>query len=317
MSVSFGQLRKSLMGALPKGIGPLIQGESKPAQHLAKIFRIVVQNFHATLEDSRFEVLVPRLNSVEPEFRGFAYEGAGMGLVAMDSVFPWKNRLPAFLAGPGSPYIYPVYVGAGLAMARLGKQPELYLSHLDPVVGWFLIDGYGFRGGIFSRQQYITEQAIPTQLSAPARRLFDQGLGRSIWFLAGADIDRICATISTFSPDRHADLWSGIGFACAYAGGVERPAIEALLTEIGTYRLSLARGAAVAAKARQRAGYLPTHTDLACEILCGLSSHMAAHLTDIALQDLPTDPTRPAYEIWQQSIEVELAASTVREPRSA
>src|SRR5438270_5043658 len=183
------------------------------------------------------------MNAVEAELRGLAYEGAGMGMMQLDCILPWKKRLQAFLAGPGSPYIYPVYVGAGLALGRLGKQPERYLSRPDPVVGWFLLDGYGFRGGIFARQQYLEEHEIPTHLSGSASRLFDQGMGRGIWFLTGADADRIAATVAAFSPDRQADLWGGVGFACAYAGGVDRVAIETLRAEADAYRPHLARGA--------------------------------------------------------------------------
>jgi hypothetical protein len=295
------------MGALPAQAAAFNQGDTIAARYLGKIFRTVIQNFHATLEDSRFEVLVPRLNAVEPELRGFAYEGAGMGLVALDCTFPWKHRLQAFLAGPGSPYIYPIYVGAGLALARLGKQPERYLARLDPVVGWFVIDGGGFRCSIFSRRQYIEEQAIPLHLSPYARRIFDQGMGRGIWFFTGADVNRVAATVGAFPAARCADIWSGVGFVCAYAGGVDRAAIETLWTAADSYRPQLAQGAAVGAKARQRAGNLVPHTDLACEILCGTSGAQAAQMTDVALQNLPTDGAEPAYEIWRQRLVAQFA----------
>jgi len=294
----------------------MMQSDSSAAKHLENIFLTVVEYFRVTLEDSRFDVLVPRLNAVEPEMRGFAYEGAGMGLTLLDIIFPWKKRVRAFLAGPGSPYIYPVYVGVGLVLARLGKAPEPYISRLDPVVGRFTIDGYGFRAGTLGWHEYIEERAIPSELSSSALRVFDQGMGRSLWFSTGANLDRLTATIAPFTPQRQADLWCGVGFACAYAGGVDCATIETLRTEVGEHRPQLARGAALAAKARQRSGELAPHTDLACEVLCGLSGHMAAHLTDVALQCPPTDGPQPAYEIWQQRIEAEFAVPTGREIES-
>ncbi len=321
MSFSLGQLRKSILGSVSQNITALSQGDSETTHHLGKIVSIVVQGFHTALEDSRFEVLVPRLNAIEPEFRGFGYEGAGMGLLVLDSVFPWKKRLRAFLAGPGTPYIYPIYVGVGLALAKIGKQPEQYLSQLDPVVGWFLIDGYAFRWAILSLGQPIQEQPIPEHLSSSAGHLFDQGFGRGIWFTTGASIDRIAATVAAFSPTRQADLWSGVGFACAYAGGVDRITIETLRKEANLYRPQLARGAAVAAKARQRSGNLAPHTNLACEVLCGLSSEMAAQVTDVALQNIPVDGVEPAYEIWRKRIEAQFAvlaeSEICSEPRFA
>lgn len=312
MSV-LGKWRRTRLGRVPKSLSRMVQSDSSAAKHLENIFLIVVEHFRVALEDSNFDVLVPRLNAVEPELRGFAYEGAGMGLALLDIIFPWKKRVRAFLAGPGSPYIYPFYVGVGLVLARVGKKPEPYIAQLDPVLGWFAIDGYGFRAATFARQQYVEERAIPQGISSSALPVFDQGIGRSLWFSTGGDLERLLALIEAFQPERQGDLWCGVGFACAYAGGVDRSAIENLYAEVAAYRPSLARGAALAAKGRQRAGNLAPHTDLACEVLCGLSAHMAAHLTDVALQDLPTVGVQPAYAIWQQRIEAEFTVSTVQE----
>lgn len=33
--------------------------------------------------------LVPELNLVEAELRGFAFEGAAMGLALLDTIIPW------------------------------------------------------------------------------------------------------------------------------------------------------------------------------------------------------------------------------------
>lgn len=304
-----GKWRRTRLGRVPKILTRMVQSDTRAAHHLENIFLIVVEHFRVALEDSNFRVLVPRLNAVEPELRGFAYEGAGMGLALLDIIFPWKKRVRAFLAGPGSPYVYPFYVGVGLVLARVGKKPEPYIAQLDPVLGWFTVDGYGFRAATFSRQRYVEEHAIPKEISASALPVFDQGIGRSLWFSTGGDIDRLYELIEAFQPERRSDLWCGVSFACAYAGGVERSDIEHLYTQAAAYRSSLARGAALAAKGRQRAGNLAPHTDLACEILCGLSAHMAAHLTDVALQGLPAGGSQTAYAIWQARIEKELAAS--------
>ncbi|MBV9020081.1 MAG: DUF1702 family protein [Ktedonobacteraceae bacterium] len=316
MNLSLGQLRKSLWGGLPEEAKSFKQGTTRAAQHLGKIFFTVIRCYHATLENSNLEVLVPRLNAVELELRGFAYEGAALGLMQLDCLLPWKKRLQAFLAGPGAPYVYPTYVGAGVALARLGRKPEPLLTRLDPVLCWLLIDGYGWRYGIFSRHSSIEEKTIPAHLSPYARRVFDQGLGRSIWFSTGANVDHIATTLATFPLERQPDLWSGVGFACAYAGGVDRMDIETLWRTASPYRSQLAVGAAIAAKGRQRAGNLVDHTDLACQVLCGLSSTMAAHMTDVALQNLPTDSVEPAYEVWRQRLAAQFAVPADREIKS-
>lgn len=307
MSLSLGQLRKTLMGGLPPEVAAFTQGTTNSEKHLGAIFFTVIQNYQATLKDSRLETIVPRLEAISPELRGFGYEGAGMGLMQLDCMLPWKKRLAPFLAGPAARYAYPVYVGAGLALARLKKRPEEFLGQFDPVLGWYVVDGYGFRYGIFARQNSIIKQEYPEHLSATAYHAFDQGMGRSLWFANGAEPARIAALITPFPASRQADLWSGVGFACSYAGGAERTTVEELLEIASSYRHQLALGAALGAKGRQKAGNLVPHTDLACEVFCGLSAHEAAAKTDIALQDLPTTGPDSAFTVWGQRIKAEFA----------
>jgi uncharacterized protein DUF1702 len=278
------------------------------------VARTLVEGFYTALDDSRFEVLVPRLDAVEVELRGIAYEGAGMGLMLLDSLMPWKNRLQAFLDGPGAPYDGLVYIGAGLVLPRVPKRPERFLARQDPLLRWFVMDGYGFYEGFFSWRRSIEEKVIPARLSGYARRAFDHGLGRSLWFATGANVDRIIATINAFPPARQADLWAGIGLACAYAAGVvDREAIKTLQTAAGPYRPQLAVGAAMAAKFRQKAGSTAPHTELACEVLWGLSGDMVARLTDIVRNDLPSDGPEPAYEIWRRRLAAQFAEWAERE----
>jgi hypothetical protein len=304
----FGKIRRTLFGAPSKKVVFSQPGFAKEAwERFQPVAHGLVEGYHATLEDSRVEVLVPRLNAIEPELQGFAYEGAGMALAALDCVAPWKNRLNAFVEGPGAPHIYPIYVGVGLALARLRRHPERLLARLDPVLCWVIVDGYGFHQGFFAYRRYIEEKAVPTHLSPYARRVFDQGLGRAIWFSSGANVDRVAAIVKAFPPRRQAELWSGVGLACAYGGGVSRTEIETLRAIVGPYKSQLARGAAIAAKGRQQAGNPAPHTELACQVFCGTSSDMAAHITDVAREGLPNGSVEPAYEIWRKRTQAQFA----------
>jgi hypothetical protein len=305
--LSLGRLLKPLVGVSHKEATSFSEGNSKTWQHLETAVLAAIGGYHATLEDSRLEILVPRLNEVEPELRGYAYEGAAIGLTGLDCLMPWKKRLQEFLDGPGSSHTYMIHIGAGEALARLRRQPERFLSRLDPVLRWMVMDGYGFHEGFFARHRYIEQQAPPAHLSPYACRVFDQGLGRSCWFLAGANVERMAAMVSNFPPTRQADLWIGVGVGCAYAGGVDRAAIETLRQAAGSYLPRLALGAAVVAKGRLRAGNPVPHSDLACEVLCGLSREKAAYLVDVAFQNLPTNGVVPAYEILQQRLELQFA----------
>ncbi len=303
MAISLAKLRKSLMGVSEKDVTSFSEGNTGTWKLLEKSVLSAVEGYHATLESSKFEVLIPRLNEVESEFRGFAYEGVAMGLAGMDCFLPWKKRLQAFIDGPGAAHIYMVHIGAGEALARLRRNPEPFIARMpNRVLCWLVMDGYGFHEGFFARQRYVEQQEIPAHLSSYARRIFDQGLGRSFWFSTGANVERIAATVATFPQARHADLWVGMGVACAYVGGVERSAIEALRQASGSYASHLAMGAAFVAKGRQQAGNPVFHTHLACEVLCGISSEEAAHILDVAFENLPVDAPQPAYEILQQRL---------------
>src|SRR5215469_6157971 len=180
-----------------------------------RVVTTVMQGFRFTLEDDRFEVLVARLNEIEPDWRGFAYEGVGLGFAIFDYFLPWRKRLQAFVRGPGDPYIIPIYIGAGLALGKIGgRRIEWFIKRLEhPAFRWMVVDGYGFYKGFFSRTRYLEEQEVPAHLSPYARRVFDQGLGRGIWFATGEKIAQVTKMIAAFPENRQADLWSGAGFA--------------------------------------------------------------------------------------------------------
>lgn len=302
---TMGKVRRVLFG-IPsekavfsrKGFAPEAWQRFQPVAHS------LVAGYHAALEDPRLAVLVPRLNAVAQELHGFAYEGAGMALAALDLItFSGGRRLKEFTDGPGAAHIYPIYVGVGLALARLKRNPEAYLSKLDPLLGWVIVDGYGFHEGFFRRRKYIDRHARPTRLSPYAQRVFDQGLGRAIWFWCGGVVNLVLNTIDGFQYERRADLWSGVGLASAYGGGADRSGLYALMAYAQPYRAQLARGAATAAAGRELAGNPTPHTDLACEVYCGLASREASRMLDKAREELGEIRAEPAYEAWRRRTE--------------
>ena len=180
-----------------------------------------VEGYHAALRLPGASELGTALNEIEPDWRGFAFEGAGMALTLLDRLTAWKRtRLAAFLEGPGAPHVYMVTIGAGWAWARLGgwlAPVERERARLDPVLGWLALDGYGFHEGYFRPDRSIARQLRPGQIRGDAAKVFDAGLGRSLWFVCGADPERLAAEICRFAPERQADLWAGVGLACCYA----------------------------------------------------------------------------------------------------
>jgi len=317
MTPFFGRVRQQIFGISRQETTFAQRGfyssDRRSQQHLEQIGNTFLFGYHAVLVDDRPDVIAHQIDQVEIELRGFAFEGAAMGLALLDVLTPWRrNRLQGFLQGSGSDHLYMVHVGVGWVLARLHLPIYRSLQRLDPLLGWLAIDGYGFHEGYFHWHRYLNNQSIPKALSGYACRAFDQGLGRSLWFVKGADVREISATISNFSVERHADLWNGIGLACAYAGGADRLTVEALRSLAQLYQPQLAQGAAFAAKARQRAGNPAAHTELACRILCGLPATEAAEVTDTALEQLPSDGVEPAYEIWRQRIQAHFIKQEVK-----
>src|SRR5207249_4846410 len=138
----------------------------------------------------------------------------------------------------------------------------------------------GFHEGFFHWRRYLGGSPVPKRVTGYAARVFDQGLGRSLWFVDGADVCRLRQTISDFPQKRQPDLWSGIGLACVYAGELDETGLHSLREAAGAFWPQLAQGGAFAAKARCRAGSPTAYTERACRALCGVSAEEAAAITD-------------------------------------
>jgi hypothetical protein len=281
--------------------------------HLEKIGCMFLAGYNAAIELDSLSELGRRLDSVESELRGFAFEGAAMALSLRDHLTPWRraDRFTRFLRGIGEPHTYMVLVGAGWSYARipwLRFRVDQVMGREDPLLWWLTIDGFGFHEGYFAWAQAGARRRIPRSINGYGRRAFDQGLGRSAWFANCADAARVSAWICGFEEGRRPDLWSGVGLACTYAGGATESGIAELCAAGQKYRADLAQGAAFAAKTRLRAGNLVPHTESACWMFCGISAIDAAAVTDAALKNLPEDGLEPAYEVWRARIRREFTS---------
>ena len=306
-----GQVRRRFLGLSPAEATFARRGfvarEEKARHQLEQSGITFLSGYHAALEESSFASLARRLASVETELRGFAFEGSAMGLALLDCFTPWrKDRWRTFTEGLAEPHIYMMHVGLGWALARLRRGVAPYVVQLDPVLGWLAVDGYGFHEGYFDWPRYIERREIHARLNGYERRVFDQGLGRSIWFVKGADVAAVASAINAFPSARQEDLWSGVGLACAYAGGCGRTAIESLRVAAHAHLPALAQGVAFAAKTRQRAANLNRHTETVCRVLCDESAEELAAITDAALEDLREENGLPAYEVWRRRIQDKL-----------
>jgi len=322
------RLRLRLLGISPaeasferRGFAPC---EPSAQARLEGIGRTFIHGYRAALAEEHPDRLAAELGGVDLELRGFAFEGAAMGLALLDHLLPWRrDRLARFLRGPGDAHAYMVHVGAGWALARLGRpidESGPTYPRIDaaphPLLRWLALDGYGFHEGYFQPERCFGAHAVPARLRGYARRAFDQGLGRCLWFVSGANARKAATAIETFAATRRSDLWSGVGLAAAYAGGLDRAGLESLLALAEDQRAELSQGAAFAAKARQRAGNPAPHTGMAAEVLCGMTASAAAQVTDRALVDLSDGP-EPAYEAWRRRVQARFARAHGPPPAAA
>jgi enediyne biosynthesis protein E2 len=281
---------------------------STAVEHLEAIPQSVICGFEWGIDSRGLWEVERRLSVVEPEHRGFAYEGAAMAGGR-------GRRTRELLVGPGQPHIFLTYIGIGFAMARLPRVlwkkviPDLTGSAYYPTMSWLAVDGYGFDRAYFDTRRWVDKQYVPTPYpweGAPDYflRVVDQGIGRALWFIHGAQAANVAAAVRGFADHCQADLWSGVGLAATFAGGCALPGLTELRAASGAHHAELALGAVFAVKTRTYAGFVPAHTRLAATVLADLSIDAAVAIADAAAVD--PDQTRsghvPAYKLWRQRI---------------
>jgi|SRR5271166_3405967 len=255
-------------------------------RRLELIGRTFIMGYNSVIKSKSLNEINDDLREVQAELRGFAFEGASMACSLLDVLSlrsPWFMRL---LLGSGQQYVHLCWVGAGWACARLKALHWRFRRKVfkhDPLLSTLAYDGWGFHEGYFSSQRYLCAQApAPAVLKGYFRQVFDQGFGRSLWFVGGARATAIKSMIAPYPLERQADMWSGVGLACTYAGCTGRSNLETMLTIDSSFLPHLRQGVAFAATARMHSGNLIEDTHVAAEVLCGLSPEKLAEVTDAA-----------------------------------
>jgi enediyne biosynthesis protein E2 len=326
MSTTLGALRRLLMA--PDLADTTFQHRGFPGiptaatRRLEAVPQAVVCGFEWGIEVRGQWELARRLDLVDRELRGFAYEGATMACTILDVMGPRRgNRTRDLLRGPGEPHLFLAYIGIGFAMARLPRRlwrtvvPDLGGPPYHPTMSWLAVDGYAFDRAYFDTDRWVGRQerlpAYPWQGRADYfARAADQGIGRALWFVHGGRAGEVATAVARFAPERHGDLWSGVGLAATFAGGCGPDGFDLLRRMAGDCAADLAQGAAFAAKARSHARYVPEHSEVAMAALGGCSVAAAAALTDDAVVP-PTDTLGrvPSYELWRRNVRARLVAT--------
>jgi len=295
LSLPLSQLKKRLLGLSPNEASFSRRGfpgwRSGSRSHLESVIHTFIEGYNLALGEADMVQLASRMDAAfSPAFVGFAYEGAGLYFGLSDLfVGRSESRLAAFTRSTGQQHDFITMVGAGFAIARAPfglRRLESYQRTLDPMTAWCLADGYGFHQGFFHWKRFIEKrQVAPASFNLQNRRLFDAGVGRSMWWVFGADPAAIARAISRFDSDRQAEMWAGIGTALAYAGGGPRGVATLLLDLAGPLASDLLSGIPFAAHMRDKGRNPAEWTDEVCSKLlhrsvAKTSAIILAELTD-------------------------------------
>jgi enediyne biosynthesis protein E2 len=328
MPTALGSVRRHLLS--PQLVDVTFAKRGFPAipsastERLEAIPQAVICGFEWGMEARGQWEVERRLDLVDGELRGFAYEGATMAFTILDATGR-GHRTRDLLRGPGRPHIFLAYIGMGFAMARLPRPlwkkvvPDLSGDPYYPTMSWLAVDGYGFDRAYFDTRRWVDGQYVPKpypweQTPDYFPRAVDQGIGRALWFICGGRAPDAAAAVERFAGHRQADLWSGIGLAATFAGGCNPDGMASLRRAAGVHAPQLALGAVFAVKARAYSGFVPGHTRGACLALTDLSVDKAVAVADdTAVSSASGGSLLPPYEVWRQRIrayfEAELSAS--------
>jgi enediyne biosynthesis protein E3 len=267
----------------------------------------IVQSIFREVQDSYSEnislaELYKYLDSFDIEFRSIAYEAASMCVALGD--LKSDNQLKRWFefAQQAALHATQIHVGLGWALAQLQIDPLPFMGGLHPMMRYRVADGYGYYEGIFRKRKGVLSQQRPEWDDATAMDAYDQGLGRSMWYLNNGNIEEAKKLIEKFPVSRQADLWRGLGIAISYAGGCSEEYLLQIISLAGDFKTQLAAGCVMALVSRKVAGFISDDAALVCRVWCNKSVEDALSLYQPDLLSSAYNK-ESAYSSWIQNIE--------------
>ncbi|MFD6160853.1 DUF1702 family protein [Nocardia sp. NPDC060256] len=315
MSVWSGRIRRRILTPDVRQVSLEVRGfptrDPRAKAQLEAAGTAFVEGFAVAAERDTAGEAAAVLRDIGESRRGFTFEGAAMALAIRDALPLGHSHHVADFLAVADEHVYMIYVGAGWALARLPRplRRAALTGLTDPVLSWLALDGYGFHQAYFHTDRYVRRRYVDAEPPVPlprhadyAQHAIDQGIGRAMWFVAGADPGVASAMIDEFPAHRRGDLLAGLGLAIGYAGGAVPADLGVFEHRSVADRRCLGQGVAFAAEARARARIPQPHTEFAARLLTGHDADAAAA---IARDTRPTEPTidgRVAYEVWRERI---------------
>lgn len=321
MIYSLGLARKQILGLGLHEATFAVRGfeENTGAQaRLEEVAKTVVYGYNTALEaGNNEEDLTALTNRTKPELQGFLSEGLAMGLFTVGRFsFGGSSSFWKFARQNHGRHEYMSYIGAGLAIGVFGSSFEKFIDKACPMCGHLVLDGIGFYYAMFKTQKGIEEQYVPKKIADNQfyQARYDNGLGRALWFYASGRPKVILREIDKFPQSRRGNIWSGIGLAASYAGGVGEEDIHELAASAKEYSLYLGQGCFLAVHTRYRAEN-PHLNSKTVDILTGASGE-SCHTEAIRLRKIFKDKRevdgKPSFQVF-----LELVRKFIQSKRSA
>ncbi len=225
--------------------------------------------------------LASQLNEVDVEFRSMAFEGASLAIAiksieAEDGLMRWFEFLDS-----NPKYATQIMIGLGWAIGEKDLQPNTVLNNLDSMIQARALDGYGYFMGLFRRRVSIRTQQIPEGIPEGEQMAFDQGIGRSLWYISKGDIEMLERMMNAFPEYRQKHMWQGIGVACSVVGGFDADLLQGLMNLAGEFNVQLKTGCVLAARSSVAANSENQFLNVACKLWLNRSVLDSAQLTEI------------------------------------
>lgn len=269
-------------------------------EKMEKIKILFQESKEQALQTNDIDTLIVSLDKVENEFRSVAYEAAAMAfaeqdLLADDMLTKWN----LFCKKSATTYVVQLHVGLGWALAKENKETSAVFNSLDPFMVPRVLDGMGYYDGVFRQRATIKNLKISDKFDSSDLNHYDQGVGRSIWYLAAGNPTKCNEIINTFPSERKADLWRGVGIASVYVGGCDDTTLLELKKTARESFASLAVGAALAVKSRVESHAVTNDTERACNLWLQTNVNELVEKLNTIRKETPAI----AYNKWLATIE--------------
>ncbi|MEH6989586.1 DUF1702 family protein [Cytobacillus firmus] len=196
-------------------------------------------------------------NTFPSYYKGFAYEGVGMGFGIRASLSINNGKTFERYIKKLSPlHKYQYYVGLGWwLLIRYGYREDRYarwLRRVNPKYSLIALDGVGFRTGLFSPKDEFNSFNKFHHFKSKHQKVCFQGYGRSIWFRSEFRFEESMKELEYVPEEYKGDTLSGLGLAVAYSFFDQLDVSFNIYKSIpNSYKPSFAQGMAFGLEARR------------------------------------------------------------------